>query len=161
MYPQVKLLEVITRMRAKLEKLHDEIDKTPVNIINEHNESKRAATTHKQDYEEDELVGILLRIQAKGELEFHLTTNKIKAVILFAVMGTTMCLLSPLAFSILPLQAKHREIIRNFDMNEKLLLMYGIAGGKPKKTLEEDMRENMLSNNIHFGLEKSGREATQ
>ncbi|KAK6947046.1 hypothetical protein RJ641_000519, partial [Dillenia turbinata] len=65
MDPQVKLLELITRMRAKLEKLHGEIDKTTENIINEHKESKKAATTHKQDYEEDDHVDILLRIQAK------------------------------------------------------------------------------------------------
>ncbi|KAK6947053.1 hypothetical protein RJ641_000526 [Dillenia turbinata] len=73
-------------MRPRLEKLHGEINKTLENIINEHKEYKRAATTHRQDYEVDDLVDILLRIQARGELEFPLTTNNIKAVNLVSTL---------------------------------------------------------------------------
>ncbi|KAK6947058.1 hypothetical protein RJ641_000531 [Dillenia turbinata] len=48
MHQLVKLLEVITRMTAKLEKLHGEIDKTPEIIINEHNTTEKKISVMKK-----------------------------------------------------------------------------------------------------------------
>ncbi|KAG8658346.1 hypothetical protein MANES_03G138812v8 [Manihot esculenta] len=81
MYPSVKALQVISGMKPKLEKLHQEMDKILDNILKEHREEKLAAKTGDEEGRED-LVDILLRFQEKGDLEFSLADNNIKAVIL-------------------------------------------------------------------------------
>ncbi|KAG8658356.1 desmethyl-deoxy-podophyllotoxin synthase [Manihot esculenta] len=81
MYPSVKVLQVISGMKPKLEKLHKEMDKILDNILKEHREEKLAAKASDEEASED-LVDILLRFQEQGDLEFSLTDNNIKAVIL-------------------------------------------------------------------------------
>ncbi|CAL5390295.1 unnamed protein product [Camellia sinensis] len=81
MYPSVKLFQVISGMRRTLEKMHKRIDQILENILNEHRERKRMTESGKGEAEED-LVDVLLRIQKHGDLEFPLTDNNIKAVIL-------------------------------------------------------------------------------
>uniref|UniRef100_A0A2C9W7B9 Cytochrome P450 n=2 Tax=Manihot esculenta TaxID=3983 RepID=A0A2C9W7B9_MANES len=86
MYPSVKALQVISGMKPKLEKLHQEMDKILDNILKEHREEKLAAKTGDEEGRED-LVDILLRFQEKGDLEFSLADNNIKAVILDILGG--------------------------------------------------------------------------
>ncbi|CAL5392569.1 unnamed protein product [Camellia sinensis] len=81
MYPSVKLFQVISGIRRTLEKMHKRIDQILENILNEHRERKRITESGKGEAEED-LVDVLLRIQKHGDLEFPLTDNNIKAVIL-------------------------------------------------------------------------------
>ncbi|KAL7218115.1 hypothetical protein ACSBR2_011397 [Camellia fascicularis] len=80
MYPSVKLFQVISGIRGTLEKMHKRIDQILENIVNDYRERKR--TTESGKREEEDLVDVLLRIQKHGDLEFPLTDNNIKAVIL-------------------------------------------------------------------------------
>ncbi|KAL7249411.1 hypothetical protein ACSBR1_011578 [Camellia fascicularis] len=80
MYPSVKLFQVISGIRGTLEKMHKRIDQILENIVNDYRERKR--TTESGKGEEEDLVDVLLRIQKHGDLEFPLTDNNIKAVIL-------------------------------------------------------------------------------
>ncbi|KAL7249122.1 hypothetical protein ACSBR1_011315 [Camellia fascicularis] len=61
--------------------MHKRIDQILENILNEHRERKRITESGNGEAEED-LVDVLLRIQQHGDLEFPLTDNNIKAVIL-------------------------------------------------------------------------------
>ncbi|XP_057472449.1 cytochrome P450 71D10-like [Actinidia eriantha] len=81
LYPSVKVLEVITRMRSRLERLHKILDKILESIVNEHRDGERATEGGKSRETED-LVDVLLRVQKHGDLEFALTDDNIKAVIL-------------------------------------------------------------------------------
>ncbi|KAF2288976.1 hypothetical protein GH714_023202 [Hevea brasiliensis] len=81
LYPSIKLLQVITGMKPRLKRLHQAIDKIIENIVDEHRTRKAEAKSVDVDEEED-LVDVLLNIQDKGDLEFPLTTDNIKAVIL-------------------------------------------------------------------------------
>ncbi|GFZ12597.1 hypothetical protein Acr_23g0009820 [Actinidia rufa] len=81
LYPSAKVLEVITGMRSRLEKLQKRLDKILESIVNEHRDGKRATEGGKSREAED-LVDVLLRIQKHGDLEFALTDDNIKAVIL-------------------------------------------------------------------------------
>ncbi|XP_028100719.1 cytochrome P450 71D8-like, partial [Camellia sinensis] len=80
MYPSVKLLQVMSGMRRKLEKLHKRVDQILENFVNEHREKKTERESGRGEAED--LVDVLLRVQKDGELEFPLTDDNIKAVIL-------------------------------------------------------------------------------
>ncbi|KAM7490686.1 hypothetical protein LguiA_033607 [Lonicera macranthoides] len=81
MYPSVKLLQSISRLRPRLEKLHGKLDKILENIVFEHREKNRTSKISKGEVNED-LVDVLLRIQKDGNLEFPVTDNTVKAVIM-------------------------------------------------------------------------------
>jgi len=83
MYPSVKLLQVMSGMRRKLEKLHKRVDQILENIVNEHREKKAKRESGRGEAED--LVDVLLRVQKDGELEFPLTNNNIKVVILVSI----------------------------------------------------------------------------
>ncbi|GFZ12600.1 hypothetical protein Acr_23g0009850 [Actinidia rufa] len=62
LYPSVKVLEVITGMRSRLEKLKNRLDKILESIVNEHRDGKRETEGGKSRETED-LVDVLLRVQ--------------------------------------------------------------------------------------------------
>ncbi|KAL4271137.1 hypothetical protein GQ457_13G001580 [Hibiscus cannabinus] len=76
LFPSVKFLEYLTGLRSKLERLHQNLGKNLESVINEHKASKRI------EGEPDDLVDVLLNLQENGDLEFPLTTDNIKAVIM-------------------------------------------------------------------------------
>ncbi|KAF7145716.1 hypothetical protein RHSIM_Rhsim04G0014400 [Rhododendron simsii] len=81
MYPSVKLLEVITGFRRKLEEMSEKQDRVLESIVREHKERKKAESG-KGEAEGEDLVDVLLRIQKQGDLEYPLTDDNIKAVLL-------------------------------------------------------------------------------
>ncbi|KAH7844972.1 hypothetical protein Vadar_033807 [Vaccinium darrowii] len=80
-YPSVKLFERITGIRRMLEKMHEKLDQIVESIVREHKERKKPERA-KGEAEGEDIVDVLLRIQKQGDLEFPLTDNNIKAVIL-------------------------------------------------------------------------------
>ncbi|XVF03632.1 hypothetical protein REPUB_Repub05bG0009700 [Reevesia pubescens] len=80
-YQKKILLHLIIGMRAKLEKVHQDVDEILESIIEEH----RASNTNQKNGDDvtDDLVDVLLNLQDHGSLEFPLTNDKIKAVILY------------------------------------------------------------------------------
>ncbi|XP_077215559.1 desmethyl-deoxy-podophyllotoxin synthase-like [Tasmannia lanceolata] len=80
-FPYLKFVSVITGTKYRLERLHQEFDGVLNDIIKEHKDSKKRKTDQ-QDYEAEDLVHVLLRLQERGELEFPLEMDNIKAVIL-------------------------------------------------------------------------------
>ena len=82
-FPSLKFLHVVSGMRPKLEELHKKMDNVLENIVNEHKVVKAMKKTGKGKV--DDLVDVLLNLQEHGDLEFPLTTNNIKAVILVCI----------------------------------------------------------------------------
>ncbi|KDP39283.1 hypothetical protein JCGZ_01040 [Jatropha curcas] len=88
LYPSIKLLHLISTTRPKLLRLHQEVDKIFQNIINEHR-ARKAAGKSGAESEEEDFVDVLLNFQDQGDLQFPLTDDKIKAVIVdMFVAGT-------------------------------------------------------------------------
>ncbi|TXG67687.1 hypothetical protein EZV62_008962 [Acer yangbiense] len=81
LYPSIGILEVITGMKSKIEKLHQERDRILGDIIDEHKERRQTAKTGQKEADEEDLIDVFLRLQEDGDLEFPLTNNNIKAVI--------------------------------------------------------------------------------
>ncbi|KAF8409710.1 hypothetical protein HHK36_005789 [Tetracentron sinense] len=83
-FPSLKLLHVLSGVKPKLERIHGKMDKILDDIIDEHKVNKTAKKTTNCESGYEDLVDVLLRLQECGGLEFPLTTNNIKAVILFS-----------------------------------------------------------------------------
>ncbi|MBA0849541.1 hypothetical protein Goshw_017249, partial [Gossypium schwendimanii] len=87
LFPSIKLLPMISGMRAKLERCHHDLDMMLESIIEEHRASN--ANLGNSDDETDDLLDVLLNLQDHGGLEFPLTTENIKAVILDMLIAGT------------------------------------------------------------------------
>ncbi|KAK2639944.1 hypothetical protein Ddye_027739 [Dipteronia dyeriana] len=88
LYPSIGVLEVISGMKSKFQKLHQEQDRILGDIIDEHKERRQTTKTGQKETDEEDLVDVFLRLQQDGDLEFPLTNNNIKADI-FAAGGET------------------------------------------------------------------------
>ncbi|KAJ6990704.1 cytochrome P450 71D9-like [Populus alba x Populus x berolinensis] len=80
-FPSAKFLYMISTLRSRLERSHKEADEILENIINERRASKEETKTD-QDNEVEVLLDVLLNLQNQGSLEFPLTTDSIKAIIM-------------------------------------------------------------------------------
>ncbi|CDP17723.1 unnamed protein product [Coffea canephora] len=81
MCPSIKLLQMMSTLRFKVEKLHKQIDEILVNIVNEHKGKIKEAKQEGAEGKED-LVDVLLNIQKRGDFEPQLADTSIRAVIL-------------------------------------------------------------------------------
>lgn len=84
LFPSIKLLPWITGMRSRMERLHEEADRILESIIKEHR-ARKAEGNSSNESKADDLVDVLLDLQEHGNLDFSLTTDNIKAVILVSV----------------------------------------------------------------------------
>ena len=79
LYPSVGFLQVLTGLRSKVEKLHQELDMILENIVRSHINSETKKETDKMG---EDLVDVLLKLQKQSGLEHPLSDNNIKATIL-------------------------------------------------------------------------------
>ncbi|XVF71521.1 hypothetical protein PTKIN_Ptkin12aG0044500 [Pterospermum kingtungense] len=87
MYPSNELLKLISLVRLQLEKLQRASDRILEDIVNEHKEKMNRTSETGNQQEEDDLLGVLLKLQQRCDLEVPLTNDKIKAVILDILGG--------------------------------------------------------------------------
>ncbi|KAH1267050.1 Cytochrome P450 71D8 [Glycine max] len=112
LFPSMKL-HLINGRKAKLEKMHEQVDKIADNILREHQEKReRALREGKVDLEEEDLVDVLLRIQQSDNLEIKISTTNIKAVILDVFTAGTDTSASTLEWAM-------AEMMRNPRVREK------------------------------------------
>ncbi|XP_061999457.1 desmethyl-deoxy-podophyllotoxin synthase-like [Rosa rugosa] len=84
LFPSLQFLNHVTGTKSAIERLHGKMDMILVDIINYHKQvlqSQRAAGEDHQQKDQD-LVDVLLQLQESGELQFQLTANHVKAIIL-------------------------------------------------------------------------------
>ncbi|XP_028799672.1 cytochrome P450 71D10-like [Neltuma alba] len=78
LFPSIEVLQRITGMKARLERVHKLNDQVLENIIRNHKERK----VKSNENDEENLVDVLLKIQEAKDQEFPLTHDHVKAVIL-------------------------------------------------------------------------------
>ncbi|KAI9116275.1 hypothetical protein K1719_012442 [Acacia pycnantha] len=76
LFPSVKVLQVITGMRAKVERVHKLNDGILEDIIKDHGQRKETSSGINND--EENLLDVLLKIQQENDCELPLTHNHIK-----------------------------------------------------------------------------------
>ncbi|KDP39254.1 hypothetical protein JCGZ_01011 [Jatropha curcas] len=79
LYPSIKFLEQASGLRPKLGKLHEKADGILERIVKEH---RNKMNRSEEIQEDDDLVDVLLELQEHGDLEFPLSDDNIKTVIL-------------------------------------------------------------------------------
>ncbi|XP_071725555.1 premnaspirodiene oxygenase-like [Rutidosis leptorrhynchoides] len=89
LFPSYKLLHLLTGMQCKLTKVHQNLDRTLNNIIDEHNTNSKLSQGCRTGTDDEDLLDILLRLQNSGDLEIPITTENIKAVLLDIFTGGT------------------------------------------------------------------------
>ena len=90
LFPSLELVSVISGMKYKLEQLHHKIDVILDEIIKEHQQTRPAKETDVSGVEEEEdFIDVLLRIQQHGDLDFPMTRDTIKAIILVSIFEQT------------------------------------------------------------------------
>ncbi|XP_002532303.2 cytochrome P450 726A27 [Ricinus communis] len=81
-FPSFTLLHVITGVKSRLERLHQQTDKILEDIVSEHK-----ATMDATENGDRNLLHVLLDLQKNGNLQVPLTNNIIKAIILTIFIG--------------------------------------------------------------------------
>ncbi|PHU26646.1 Premnaspirodiene oxygenase [Capsicum chinense] len=136
-FPSLKFLQAITGTKAKLVKLHKEVDEMLDKIIEEHNEklqNHQKNDDQQESLRKDDLVNLLLRLQENGNLEFPFTADNIKAVILDMFLAGTETSATVLDWAMV-------ELMRNTKVMEKAQTeLRRILKGKNKVT-EIDLKQ--------------------
>ncbi|KAL8510468.1 hypothetical protein ACS0TY_017326 [Phlomoides rotata] len=76
LFPSIKILNLVSRNKSKLLSMRDEMDAILDPAVEEHRLNKSG------EFEGEDIVDVLLRMQKNKELQFPITTDNIKAVIL-------------------------------------------------------------------------------
>ncbi|KAJ9182551.1 hypothetical protein P3X46_006535 [Hevea brasiliensis] len=79
LFPSIKVLQMVSGMGAKMERLHQEADRILENIISDHRSRKAAVRIADEGVD---LVDVFLNLQDQENLEFSLSIDNIKSVIL-------------------------------------------------------------------------------
>ncbi|KAE8707854.1 Cytochrome P450 71D10 [Hibiscus syriacus] len=87
MYPSSRVLQHISGLKQEVRALFQKSDEILQGIINEHRTTLETAKTGEEEEAKEDLVTALLKIQQQGGLEFPLTDQEIKAIILDIFAG--------------------------------------------------------------------------
>ncbi|XP_020571364.1 premnaspirodiene oxygenase-like [Phalaenopsis equestris] len=77
LFPSLKFISKFTGSKARLDRVHQQLDEILDEILEEHRARK-----FKRDDAVEDIVDVLFRLQNQGELDISLTNNTIKAVLL-------------------------------------------------------------------------------
>ncbi|XP_071739594.1 cytochrome P450 71AV8-like [Rutidosis leptorrhynchoides] len=130
LFPSIKGLHLITRTRYKLMKIFKIIDEILDNIISNHQE--RRSSGQREDNED--LLDVLLRLQHDGGLQFPLTYDHIKAVIMDVFLAGTDTSSSTIEWAM-------SELLRNPRVMKKLQEELRKTLKGKKKIQESDIQE--------------------
>ncbi|KAG5592497.1 hypothetical protein H5410_043011 [Solanum commersonii] len=89
LFPSWKLLHKISGKRNRLMNMHHKLDVILENIINDHRQSKANGGKGNNKFEGENLIDVLLRVMENDKLQFPMTNDNIKAVILDIFFGGT------------------------------------------------------------------------
>ncbi|PHT34748.1 Cytochrome 71D6 [Capsicum baccatum] len=83
-FPSYKFLHSLSSAKQTLLDIHRKVDSTVEDVINEH---KKNLSTHETDdaLGGEDLINVLLRHKKDGSLQFAITNDNIKAVILVSI----------------------------------------------------------------------------
>ncbi|KAG6495216.1 alpha-humulene 10-hydroxylase-like [Zingiber officinale] len=108
MYPSLKFLDTLTGLKFRLERIRDKLDKIFEEII-----AERQVLLASEQAEEDLLIDVLLKLKDEGNLEFPITYDSIKAVIMEIFLAGTETASSVIEWAM-------SELIKNPKAMEKV-----------------------------------------
>ncbi|KAG6495212.1 alpha-humulene 10-hydroxylase-like [Zingiber officinale] len=108
MYPSLKFLDTLTGLKFKLERARGKLDK----IFDEIIAQRQVAMTAEQT-EEDLIIDVLLKLKDEGNLEFPITYDSVKAVIMETFLAGTETSSTVIEWAM-------SELIKNPNVMEKV-----------------------------------------
>ncbi|KDP39255.1 hypothetical protein JCGZ_01012 [Jatropha curcas] len=111
LYPSNKLVQRMSIGLPIIKRLHSEVDKIIQDVVDEHRARKQAGKIVAEGEEED-LVDVLLNLLEKGDLDFPLSTENIKAVILDMFIAGSDTSSTPIEWAM-------SEMMKNPEVMEK------------------------------------------
>ncbi|KAD4584944.1 hypothetical protein E3N88_22545 [Mikania micrantha] len=123
LYPSFKLLHLVSGLRKKLMKIHHDVDEMFEGIISDHLDRRAAGETDHGD-----LLDVMLRLKDEGGLQFPITNDNIKAILL-----ETLRLHPPLPL-LLPRECRNTCEVDGYDIpvNTKVIINCWKIGRDPK-----------------------------
>jgi cytochrome P450 len=89
LFPSSKLIKNLSGMKPKLEKLSQQVDMILEHIINDHKEAISKRGKEGLAEAEEDLIDCLLKFEDSGsDMDFNLTTDNVKAIILVCIFIT-------------------------------------------------------------------------
>ncbi|XP_071739907.1 premnaspirodiene oxygenase-like [Rutidosis leptorrhynchoides] len=89
LFPSYKFLDAITRTSLKMKRIHQNLDRILNNVLDEHEKDKKKIVGVKDGTDKEDLLDILFRLKDSGDLEYPISVDNIKAVILDVFTGGT------------------------------------------------------------------------
>ncbi|KAM3218083.1 hypothetical protein P3L10_022612 [Capsicum annuum] len=84
LFPSWKLLHKISGAKSRLVSDHKKVDAIIEDVLNEHIENKVAGKKGNVEFRDEDLVDVFLRVKENAELDFPITNDHIKVVILIS-----------------------------------------------------------------------------
>ncbi|OIT32585.1 5-epiaristolochene 1,3-dihydroxylase [Nicotiana attenuata] len=89
LFPSCKILHKMSGSKSKLVNAHQKVDGVMEDILNKHIENRGAGNKGNGEFGDEDLVDVFLRIKENAELQFTITNDHIKAVILDIFLAGT------------------------------------------------------------------------
>ncbi|XP_002523467.3 desmethyl-deoxy-podophyllotoxin synthase [Ricinus communis] len=134
LFPSIKLIHNLDGMRSRTERAYQEADKIIDTVINYHKLRRKASSNKISDQESNDLIDVLLNIQEQENLDFTLTTENLKGVILDVFLGGTETSSTVIEWAL-------SEMMKNPRVMEKAQVEVRRAFGKKEYVDEESLGE--------------------
>ncbi|XP_065862598.1 premnaspirodiene oxygenase-like [Euphorbia lathyris] len=132
LYPSIKLFQVLSVMSSKIEKHQKKVDQIFQSIIDQHR--ARKATGSNQAEGNEDLVDVLLNLQDQGDLQFPLTDDNIKAIILDIFSAGTETSSTTIDWAMSELMKNPRAMEK---AQEEVRRIFGTQGNVDESRLDE------------------------
>ncbi|CAA2992180.1 premnaspirodiene oxygenase-like [Olea europaea var. sylvestris] len=126
LYPSIKILQVISGLKSKLMKMRQRSDWVLNEIINEHKERLANRKKFIGESVEEDLLDVLLRHKETSDLEFPITINGVKAVLVDIFLAGTDTTATTVEFAMAEMmrhprvlnkvQAELRQVLRGKEI---------------------------------------------
>ncbi|KAI5660810.1 hypothetical protein M9H77_20133 [Catharanthus roseus] len=132
LYPSIKFLQILTGMERKLKTMFKVVDEILQDIVDEHRKEMKKQKLEGE--ENQDIVDVFLNLQEKGDLEFPITDENIKAVLLdiFGAGGDTSAATLEWAISE---TIKHPRVLKRAQ--EEVRNLIGEKGNVDESNLDE------------------------
>ena len=84
LFPSIRILQVLTGLRKRIEKVHSDTDTILENIVRSHRKENLETKAMEKTWED--LVDVLLKLQTNSDLEHPVSNNVVKATILVSTI---------------------------------------------------------------------------
>ncbi|CDP07887.1 unnamed protein product [Coffea canephora] len=134
LFPSFKILHPLLSVKSQLVKIHLKMDKLLGNIIDQHVDNRARTNMATGESGNEDLIDVLLRVKESGDLQFPITNNNIKAIVIDVFSAGTETSSTTVEWAM-------SEMVRNPNVMAKAQSEIRTAFKGKKKIEETDIQE--------------------